>query len=256
MNIEQPLDGGLADARVVRVGDTVRRPAGPWTPAVQALLRHVRARGFPAPEPLGLDAQGREVVGFVAGEPGNWPWPAALRSARGPAQVGAALAALHSAAEGFSPPPGAVWRSGSGAPAPGEIVLHGDFGPYNLIWRDGALAGVIDWDMAHPGPPIEDAAFAAVHCVPLRPDAAAAEVGFPEPPDRRARLAAFAGAYGRFSPAELIAGALTVQVAALADMRRRGAAGHEPWAGYLRRGLAERTQAELAWLREAADLIG
>ena len=32
---------------VVRIGDRVYRPAGPWTPAVQALLRHLEGAGFP-----------------------------------------------------------------------------------------------------------------------------------------------------------------------------------------------------------------
>ena len=41
---------------MVRVGDTVRRPAGPWTPAVDALLRHLEDVGFPgAPRALGRD---------------------------------------------------------------------------------------------------------------------------------------------------------------------------------------------------------
>jgi hypothetical protein len=31
---------------VVRAGGTVRRSAGPWTPNVHALLRHLRDRGF------------------------------------------------------------------------------------------------------------------------------------------------------------------------------------------------------------------
>jgi len=256
MEIEQPLHGGLAEGRVVRVGGTVRRPAGPWTAGVHALLRHVRSKGFPAPEPLGLDDEGREIVGFVEGEAGNWPWPAALLSERGPAQVGARLAALHAAVADFTAPEDAVWRLGPPRPGPGEIVLHGDFGPYNLIWRHGALAGVIDWDLAHPGPPIEDAAFAAIHCVPLRTDEAAAQVGFAAPPDRRARLADFARAYGRFSPAQLVAGALALMVKNLAVMRRLGGDGLEPWAGWLRRGLAEREEADLTWLRDAAGSLG
>jgi hypothetical protein len=37
---EVPLTGGDMTA-VVRVGDTVRRTAGPWTPAVHALLRQL-----------------------------------------------------------------------------------------------------------------------------------------------------------------------------------------------------------------------
>lgn len=50
---EQPLTGNVTRG-LVRVGDTVRRPAGPWTDAVDALLRHLHDVGFPgAPRPLG-----------------------------------------------------------------------------------------------------------------------------------------------------------------------------------------------------------
>ena len=61
-----PLAGGNMSSGVVRVGDTVRRPAGPWTPAVHALLTHLHAAGFPgAPRPLGIDEHGREVLTFI-----------------------------------------------------------------------------------------------------------------------------------------------------------------------------------------------
>ena len=42
---EIPLLGGNTST-VVRVGDTVRRNAGPWTPAVHALLRHLEYVGL------------------------------------------------------------------------------------------------------------------------------------------------------------------------------------------------------------------
>ena len=42
--MEIPLDGGNAGG-AVRVGDTVRRAAGPWTPAVHALLAHLADHG-------------------------------------------------------------------------------------------------------------------------------------------------------------------------------------------------------------------
>jgi hypothetical protein len=65
---EIPLAGGNVSGGVVRVGDTVRRPAGPWTPAVHALLDHLHAVGFRgAPRPLGLDDRGREVLTYVPG---------------------------------------------------------------------------------------------------------------------------------------------------------------------------------------------
>ena len=41
---EVVLSGGNMTP-VVRVGDTVRRAAGRWTPTIHALLRHVRAAG-------------------------------------------------------------------------------------------------------------------------------------------------------------------------------------------------------------------
>ena len=43
---EHLLGGGNVAAGVVRVGDTVRKPAGFWTPAVDALLTHLRRAGF------------------------------------------------------------------------------------------------------------------------------------------------------------------------------------------------------------------
>jgi len=47
----------------------VRRPVRPCTTTVQAYLAHLRSRNFTeAPEPLGYDEQGREVLSFVAGE--------------------------------------------------------------------------------------------------------------------------------------------------------------------------------------------
>ena len=36
--LEEALSGGNVAAGVIRVGDTVRRPAGPQTPAVHACL--------------------------------------------------------------------------------------------------------------------------------------------------------------------------------------------------------------------------
>ena len=70
---EVVLSGGNMTP-VVRVGDTVRRAAGPWTPTIHALLRHVRAAGFDAvPEPLGIDEKGREILSFVPGRVATYP---------------------------------------------------------------------------------------------------------------------------------------------------------------------------------------
>jgi hypothetical protein len=246
---EEPLYGGLANARVFRVGDTVRRPAGAWTPTVQALLAHLQGKGFAAPAPLGLDDKGREVVSFLPGISGLWPWPAALLETQGARDVGALLRAYHAAVADFVPPSPAVWRHGAQVLAPGEIVLHGDFGPYNLIWNDGHLGGVIDFELARPGQPIEDAVFAMLRVAHLRPDAFASKLGFAAVPDRRARLNAFAEGYG-CAPDVLLARARDGQIGELERMVRFGGAGLEPWTTFLTRGLEARMREELRWLDE------
>lgn len=68
---EIPLQGGDVTDGVVRVGDTVRRPASTSTPAVHALLRHLEARGFGgAPRVVGMDGLGREILTYLPGRPG------------------------------------------------------------------------------------------------------------------------------------------------------------------------------------------
>src|SRR4051794_10294034 len=54
---EEPLVGGNLNSAVVRVGDTVHRASGAWTPAVHALLEHLAGVGYPAPRPMGIDEQ-------------------------------------------------------------------------------------------------------------------------------------------------------------------------------------------------------
>jgi hypothetical protein len=251
---EEPLTGGLETARIFQVGDTVRRPAGPWTSTIHALLKHLESKGFPAPRAHGFDDEGREVLDFIEGRPGNWPWPETLLGDSGPRQVGALLARCHRAVADFLPPAPALWRHGPEEPAPGEIVLHGDFGPYNLIWRGDELAAAIDWDLARPGRAIHDAAFAAFKCVPLREDVA--PLGFPAPPDRRARLEAFAEGFAGPSPAELVEAIFEVCAADIGRMERLGGQGVEPWSGWIQRGLLARTREEMAWLRDWSESEG
>src|SRR5215217_2180669 len=74
-DVEEGLAGGDMTV-VVRVGDTVRRDAGPWTPTIHAFMRHLRASGFPmVPRPLGLDDRGREVISLLPGETLTYPLP-------------------------------------------------------------------------------------------------------------------------------------------------------------------------------------
>src|SRR5690606_1157569 len=43
---------------------------------------------------------------------------------------------------------------------PRPSVLHGDFWPGNVLWRDGRIAAVLDWEDAAVGDPLSDLAAA------------------------------------------------------------------------------------------------
>ncbi len=195
---EAPLSGGTLNT-VVRVGDTVRRPTGAWTPTVHDLLRHVRGRGFDlAPEPLGVDDQGREILSYIEGKTFGWslPWPEVVRSADLLEQVGVATARYHRAVEDFRPSGVIPWQSAPAELGESEIVCHHDLAPYNTVVSSGRLAGIIDWDLAGPGTPRSDLAFVAWQWVPLQSPFVTEMFGWSAPPDRARRLSLLLDAYG------------------------------------------------------------
>ena len=166
MEEPQPLPGGNT-APVVRVGDTVRRVAGPWTPQVAALMTGMRAAGVPyVPEHRGLDERGREVVAFVDGEVPIYPMPAWLWDEAVLRDVARAVRAVHDATPALDLP-----RDGWRLPAvePVEVVTHGDVAPYNCVFVDRRLVALIDWDHAVPGPRLRDLGAAAYRFVSLTP---------------------------------------------------------------------------------------
>jgi aminoglycoside phosphotransferase len=229
MEDEQPLAGGNLSAGVVRVGDTVRRPTGPWTPAVHALLRHLEGRGFTgAPRVLGIDDKGREILEYIEGEV-PWPDHGRLDDLVLVRRIGATLRAFHEAAADFVPAPDAVWRypaMAADAAAYGDdiIVCHNDAAAWNVVASDQRLA-FIDWDVAGPRPAIWDVAYSAVSL--LSPSAPVAE-----------RLRALAdgyelGAADRTRFAEVIVARIT---SSYENMRLRAEAGEAPWEDLWRNG--------------------
>jgi aminoglycoside phosphotransferase (APT) family kinase protein len=41
-----------------------------------------------------------------------------------------------------------------------EALVHGDFRPGNVLFDEGRIVGILDWEMAHVGDPLEDLAWA------------------------------------------------------------------------------------------------
>ena len=42
----------------------------------------------------------------------------------------------------------------------GPVLVHGDFGPQNVLIDDGRITALVDWEFAHIGQPVEDLAWA------------------------------------------------------------------------------------------------
>lgn len=185
--------------RVVKIGDTVHRPAGPWTPTVHALLRHVRAKGFRlAPEPLGIDDQGREVLSYIPGLTvgDELPWPRWVWEDPLLIEVGRATALYHRAVADFRPSGLVPWQFGPAELQADQIVCHHDIAPYNAVVGEGRLQGIIDWDLIGPGTTRSDLAFVAWQWVPLQHPAVARVFGWHDVGDLARRLRLLLDSYG------------------------------------------------------------
>jgi len=190
---EVALPGGNVGG-AVRVGDTVRRTTGPWTPAVHELLDFLGTTGLPKiPRVLGIDERGREILTFLPGHVlaigTESPSPQQTRSAM------RWLRSFHAAVAGF-PRESRRWRFVERALEPGEIICHHDSAIYNMVFDGDELAGVFDWDVAGPGVPLDDLAMYAWNSAVLFPDGDADEMAD--------GLRQIADGYGGVDPHELL----------------------------------------------------
>ena len=232
--------------RVQRIGATVRRPLGPWSPAVHGLLDHLEAAEFPAPRVVGTDG-GFEVLSWIDGESGPDGWARILPEA-GLRRWARFLRHYHDVVAGYRPVSGTVWASGPGTCGPDQIICHGDFGPWNTVWRGDEVAGLIDWDMARPAAPLFDIAYALEYAAPFRADEECMRwMRYPDPPDRRRRIEVFCAAYGVPVPdgiAACVADQQRVTAESCAALARRGI---EPQATWAREGYLEQLAARISW---------
>ncbi|WP_422740350.1 aminoglycoside phosphotransferase family protein [Micromonospora sp. WMMD729] len=189
---EETLHGGNMGG-AIRVGATVRREAAAWSPTIQRLLGHLRDSGLTwAPQPLGTDEHGRDTVSYLPGIVPQYPLPDWVWSQEVLTDAAVHLAQLHRVSASFDTDR-EVWQSPVRQPA--EVICHNDFAPYNMVFTDRRLTGVIDWDTASPGPRAWDLAYLAYRLVPLADpangDALGSRLG-----ERARRLRILCDAYG------------------------------------------------------------
>ena len=152
MSEELLLDGGAVTDGVVRIGDTVRRPARFDSQLMRDVLVHLERVGFDAaPRWLGFDEQRRDVLSWIAGDTFTersqmhpYIGDPAVRITFGGEQVAAAMRLLRRYHETFGE----------------DVICHGDYGPWNIVWRDGMPFAVIDFDGVYRGAAADDVGYA------------------------------------------------------------------------------------------------
>jgi aminoglycoside phosphotransferase (APT) family kinase protein len=191
--LEASLPDGAAQRLVVRQYGPANLRSDPQSATHEhRLLTVLHAAGLPVPHPRWADETRAIlpvpylVTDFIAGEICTEPSRLTLPVADFSGQLAAVLARLHTAGITRSDAPylpdirttaahrlrarpaqpdtalseaavrgalASIW------PPPHlstQVLLHGDFWPGNVLWRDGAVAGVLDWEDAAFGDPLAD----------------------------------------------------------------------------------------------------
>jgi len=235
---EEPLAGG---GGAVRVGGTVRRATGPWTPAVHALLDHLRSRLACVPRVFGYDERGREVLSYLPGRVVDKDTE--TLSAGQIVSLVRWTRAFHEAVAGFSH--GGPWRF---FPVEGPTLIgHNDIAPYNACFDGDDLVGVFDWDFAGPTTPLFELAFIAWNCVPLWRDVGADAAA--------ARLRLIAATYGGLDAHQILR-AVPARIQIMLDgIPVAAAAGDPGMANLLASGEPDRSPGPLSGLADRIPAI-
>ncbi|MFF2527757.1 phosphotransferase [Brevibacillus sp. NPDC058079] len=162
---EELLAGGNV-TNVFRSGNTVRREVKPGSKNIHELLKHLERKGYPyAPKFLGMDEKGREILSFIDGEAGHYPWKEYMHADEALQEIAKMLRLYHDSVSDF--PFDDQWQSLDHTPGPREVICHNDFAIYNIIFHRQLPIGIIDFDLAAPGPRLWDIAYTLYTCVPL-----------------------------------------------------------------------------------------
>ncbi len=245
---EIPLRGGWTNAgKVVRIGDTVRRPQCLTSAATHAVLNHLERVGFPgAPRYLGVDDCGREVLSFIVGEAAIAPFAEQVLNDDALISVAELLRAYHEAMASFDPT-GHAWPPAVPPAFRDGTISHNDPNLDNVIFSEGRAVALVDFDLAGPGSAVWDVACAARLWAPLRDKRDTPEQLHDQ---SLARLRIFVDAYGlpkrdraRVADAMLHAHewCYAIVLSAVAD-------GHEAFGRMWRDGGRERTERTRRWI--------
>ncbi|WP_019617059.1 aminoglycoside phosphotransferase family protein [Psychromonas ossibalaenae] len=160
----EELQGGR-EGQIYRSYDKVYRPSGFWSQSIHKLFAHLKSEQFEfAPESLGFDSSGYEILSYVSGEVYNYPLVGAVSTSEALCSAATLLRQYHDATVSFVQSEQCNdLRWLLPAREPQEVICHGDYAPYNVTLNGNKVVGIFDFDTAHPAPRIWDAAY-AVYC--------------------------------------------------------------------------------------------
>lgn len=212
--MEIPLTGGRITPGVVRVGDTVRKPATRNSTFVRRLLEHLASNGSDfSPRFLGIDESERDMLTFIEGDvPGELAYfdEPALREAA------SLIRTFHDLTSDLVAFP-------TEAETGIEVVCHNDLSPCNFVFRGELPMAIIDFDASAPGSRAHDLGYAAWLWLDL---------GSPEISvfDQQKRLATFIEAYGVLRVDSVLEAMLERQSILVDEGRRIGDDSLAEWA--------------------------
>jgi len=250
------LLGDNPERPIERIGNTVHRPTHHWTPAVHSFLKYLESVNFPySPRVLGFDEQGREVLSYLAGESGAEGW-AKITSDDGLHKFAKLLREYHQVIADFKPEENAEWACAMGAPKPGEIMCHGDFGPWNIVWQGDDPVGIVDWDLVVPAPPRFDLLYALEYSAPFRDDDTTIKWHhFKEVPNRKQRIELFAEAYGLDEIGDVVSDVAAMQRTVAGYEKHLGECGIQPQVEWVANGDLEEVEKRAKWTESNKELF-
>ncbi len=250
---EVPLVGGTANrGRIVRRGNTVRRPLRPTSTAIHALLTHLADVDFDgAPRLLGIDSAGREVLTYIPGEAVIPPYPGWALTDEALRSVARLLRRYHEAVAGFDLA-GQRWPQVAPPDFDEGLACHNDLNLDNVIFRHGRAVALIDFDWASPGSAVWDVAGAARLWSPLRPEHYIDDARQGRGLDR---LKTFVTAYGAgLDPERLVLAVRLNHERMYRLIEEGGQAGNEGFAAYWQQA-AVRVAATTRWYTDHTERL-
>jgi Ser/Thr protein kinase RdoA (MazF antagonist) len=210
---------------------------------MKELLITLHAAGLPVPAWRGADDQGRDVLDYLPGEVGHYPLSEAVRSEAALVSAARLLRRFHDVSAPLATRD-LPWQLPALPDA--EVIVHGDYAPYNLVFSGDEVVGIFDLDYARPGPRTFDLSYALYRFAPL----AGAHDGWGTIHERAARVRLFCEAYGldACEIGESVKAVVPRLLGHVSYLREEAAAGNEAFARHIAEGHSDLYSADATYV--------